>query len=357
MLTFDTPLNNLSFGHVAFNILERLHARSEGVNLFLKQEPPDLSSFSLKPDFKKWLNDSWTLARTRYSVEDPSLKLWHIHGGSEQRIGRNQTLLTFHEVDALTPYEINVLRNQDRVLFTSQFSCEVAKAHGLNNTEYCPLGFDAVHFKPLPRASGPIQFSLFGKFEKRKHTENVIRYWCEKYGRDSRYTLNLHVYNPFFSPEQNNALMARAFAGQKPFNVNIVPYSRTLAEFNESLNNADIVIDMSGGEGFSIPSFSAVCLGKHAVINCCSSLADWAPQGGACLVKPAEKIDVYDGVFFRRENPFGQGRIFGFDPNGFIDGCERAIKKFEENPVNQEGLKLKDIYTYDKTLDIILKKD
>ena len=66
---------------------------------------------------------------------------------------------------------------------------------------------------------------------------------------------------------------------------------------------------------------------------------------------------MYDGVFFRRENPFGQGRIFGFDPNGFIDGCERAIKKFEENPVNQEGLKLKDIYTYDKTLDIILKKD
>lgn len=353
MLNFQTPLNNLSFGHVAFNILERLHARKEGVNLFLRQEPPDLSSFSCSSVLEKWILDNWGLARGRYSANDPSFSIWHIHGGSEFRVGKRQTLMTFHEVDAMTPYEVNVLKNQDAVLFTSKFSCEVAKQHGVENVTYCPLGFDNIHFKALPRHDAPIQFAIFGKFEKRKHTENVIKTWCAKFGGKKEFVLNIHVYNTFLSPEQNLNLLLRACDGKKPFNVNIVPYSKTLRELNESLNNADIVLDMSGGEGFSIPSFSAVCLGKHAVVNNCSSLADWAPQGGACLVEPAGKQDVCDDIFFRKENPFGRGNIFGFSPEGFIAGCEQAIEKFKSNPVNDKGLDLQQEFTYDRTVDII----
>jgi hypothetical protein len=61
-------------------------------------------------------------------------------------------------------------------------------------------------------------------------------------------------------------------------------------------------------------------------------------------------------MFFSEGQPFNQGNIYDFDPDEFIDACEQAIKRVEINRVNEDGLKLKEEFTYEKTTQSILKE-
>ncbi len=357
MLNVHVPLNSLSFGHCSVLILKEFYDRNIGVNLFLVQDPADIAAYNLDNDFQFWLASAASRARKSYKRKDPTFRLWHING-AEQQVGNEQVLLTFHELDAITPVEANILKQQKQNLVSSRATEAVFKAAGVENVTYCPLGFDSIHFKKLnfqkPQGA-PVTFSLFGKFEKRKHTEKVLRAWIRKYGNKHGFVLNVHVYNPFFSPEQNNQILANIVGAQKPWNVNFIPFVKTLKELNEGLNACDIVLDMSGGEGFSIPSFSALALGKHGVVHNCSSIKDWGAESGAVLVEPAGKETVVDGVFFRSGQDFNQGNIFSFDEEAFLTACDTAVEKFRKNPINEQGLTLPAKYTWAKTADVILE--
>ena len=60
-------------------------------------------------------------------------------------------------------------------------------------------------------------------------------------------------------------------------------------------------------------------------------------------------------MFFKKGNHFNQGQIFDFKEDEFIDGCEKAVQRYEESPVNEEGLKLQEEFTYSNTVDSIIK--
>ena len=353
MYNLQLPVNTLSFGFCSLNILRELYSRGKSANVFLVQEPPDLGAYNFQEDFLFWLSNSCANSRAKYKVGDPSFRLWHING-SENSIGE-QVLFTFHETDTLTKSEINILQNQKSVLVSSKYTKSVFEQHGVKNVVYCPLGFDSNHFKPLNfrKPPGLITFSLFGKWEHRKHTAKVIQSWVKKYGGNNSVVLNIHTYNPFASPEQNQQVLMAALNGNRPPNVNPIPFVKTLKELNEGINAADIVIDMSGGEGFSLPSFTALCLGKHGVIHNCSAMKDWAAEGGAVLVESKGKTPVYDNVFFRPGQQFNQGNIFSFDEDAFLAGCDAAIAKFRENSVNEAGAKLPEKFSWKACVDTI----
>lgn len=357
MLNFNVPINTLSFGHVATNILFEAFKAGVDSNVF-PIGGADISAYQYPIEFKSWLVNAIQRAKSEYSANDKTFKLWHLNG-SESRVGNNQSLITFHELSNLTPTEVNLAKQQDSVFVTSRYTEGVFRSAGVSNVKYLPLGFDYTHFSNIERArsfakDGNIVFGLFGKWEKRKHTENVIKAWIEKYGGKQGYKLNLNVYNPHHSAEQNNANLAKAFGGPKPWNVNPSPFLPTLAELNYCLNSCDVVLDMSGGEGFSIPSFTATALGKQAVLSNFSSLADWGPQGGAIMVPHGSMEDAYDSHFFVKGGEFNQGQIAGFNKQGFLDACEEAATLAKYGP-NQKGLSLKREWTWDRTLKILLE--
>ena len=47
--------------------------------------------------------------------------------------------------------------------------------------------------------------------------------------------------------------------------------------------------------------------------------------------------------------------IFDFNEDDFIEGCEEAIKRVKSNPVNEEGKKLQTKFSYENTVDELLK--
>tara|TARA_Y100001938_G_scaffold48734_2_gene67845 strand:- start:8870 stop:9550 length:681 start_codon:yes stop_codon:yes gene_type:complete len=220
-----------------------------------------------------------------------------------------------------------------------------------------PLGFDKNHFSKLNKQyfdDGRIVFNLCGKLEKRKRHNKIIKSWVKKFGNDKRYQLQCAIHNTFISKEMP-ALINRILEGKRYFNVQFLNYMDKNIHYNDFLNSGNIVIGMSGGEGWGLPEFHSVAIGKHAVIMAATGYNEWSTNENSVKVSPSEKISSVDGVFFNEGAEYNQGRIFDFNEDEFIAACEKAIERVESNPENTEGLKLQDKFTYEKTTNQILE--
>jgi glycosyltransferase involved in cell wall biosynthesis len=274
--------------------------------------------------------------------------------GSLHSLSKNELLLSFYELDSPTETEINLLKNV-RTAFSSRYTVDLFKSKGVE-CHHVPLGFDSFNFYKKDKAyhvDERIVFNVVGKLEKRKHHAKIIKAWVKKYGNNKKYSLQCAIYNPFFSPQDNNAAVGQILENQKYFNVQFFPVMDRNSQYNDYLNSAHIVLGCSGGEGWGLPEFQSVCLGKHAVILDARGYKDWANEDVAVMLPKKGKIDAYDGMFFKEGEDFNQGFVADWDEDDFISACEEAIRRVENNVNNDEGEKLKDVFTYEQTLNAI----
>jgi hypothetical protein len=348
-LIVEAPLNSLSFGNVSYNILRELFEAKKEIAYFPIGEP-DLTSFQPSQEFLEWLQ---VASNNRYMAigEDiKTLKLWHLNG-SDQLRSRKQYLITFYETDEPTPIEKAIVKHQTKTLFSSSYASEK-----FENSETFKLGFDRdFYITGKKYLDGIIHFGLFGKFEKRKHTEKIIRTWLKKYGNNNKYLLTCCITNPFFKPEMMNGAIHSCLEGKNYSNINFLPWLKTNAEMNEVLNAIDIdLTGMSGGEGWNLPAFNATCLGKWSIVLNATAHKEWANQDNCILLEPNGKQSSEDGIFFQKNSPFNQGSFYTFEENDFISAMETAEAKVGQ--INSHGTLLSQIFTYKNTVEEILSK-
>lgn len=362
MINFEGVINPLSFGYITNGILKELFKNQIEFNFFPIGGNLDWSCFDKTSDeFKNNINNNANNSIKKFNINNNSLKLWHINQ-SWHKLSKNKNyLLTFHELDQLTDEEVNILNSYDKVFVTSNFSKTVFEDYGVKSkVVYVPMGVDSEIFYDLKQKrpfDDIIVFSIFGKAEKRKATSKTVQAWIKKYGGDHRYKLHLYVTNPFFKPEQMNQVYSQIFNNQqKPFNVDLFPYLPTNSHLNAAYNSTDIVIDMSGGESISLGSLNCVSMGKHGVVHYNSGMKDWATEENSVLIKSNGKEPVYDGIFFQQGQKFNSGNIYTYNIDDFLNGCDLAIKKFKNNPLNIEGLKLQNSYSFKAGADILIKE-
>ncbi len=350
------PINSVSFGQVSVALLRELHARGLQPCIFPISDQFDLSAQDeVSEDFSKWLNSSLQKRFDHHSRENPTFKLWHLSGSLES-FSEKQILFSFHELDEVTPTEKNIAKN-NKLIFSSSYSKETFKRSGVDDVSTVPLGFDSHNFKikNQPYLKGKIVFNLTGKLEKRKNHKQVIQSWVKKYGNNKEYVLQCAISNPFLKQEDFSRLVNEILEGKSYFNVNFLGSMQKNSLYNDYLNSANIILGMSGGEGWGLPEFQSVALGKHAVILNATGYKDWATEKNSILVEPSGKREVYDGIFFNKGQPFNQGSTFVFDDDEFINACEEAVEKYKSNPLNEDGVYLQDCFSYKKTVDSILK--
>jgi len=349
------PLNSVSFGQVSFCILRELYERKLYPCIFPIGDKVEISTQSgITEDLATWIKENRDKAHIEHSRKTPIIKLWHLTGSLESYSER-QILLTFYELDSPTPYEINVAKN-NKTVFTSKYSKEVFADAGAES-EYIPLGFDKWNFYKTDRDYFPdrITFNVVGKFEKRKHHARIIKAWLEKYGNNPDYFLQCAIHNPFFSDEDNLKIRANCLQGKEYYNVQFFDFFETNDQYNDFLNSGNVIIGMSGGEGWGLPEFHSVALGKHSVILNASAYKGWANEKNSVLVHPCGKWPAEDGTFFKKGTAFNQGEIYTFSEGEFIEACDQATERVRKNTINDEGLKLQSDFSYTSTVDQLLK--
>lgn len=361
-LAFNVPINSVSFGQTSILILRTIYDRIKGgqeinVKIFPVGNSFDLSAQPKDNEFESWLLGCVDKAFTEYRRTEPLFKLWHLNGSMES-FSNDTSLLSFYELDSPTDFELNCAAN-NKTLFSCRETQQIFKDKGVS-VGYLPLAFDSYNFSKTNRkhfSDERIVFSICGKFEKRKHHAKTIKAWIKKYGNNPQYSLHCAVYNPFLKPEQNQQLIAQhVLQGQpKPFNVNFYPSMSENNVYNDFLNSADIVLGMSGGEGWGLPEFQSVAIGKHAVILNASAYRDWATTSNAVLVQPNGKEEVYDGMFFSKGAKFNQGNIYTWNESDFLSACDTAIARARSQRLNSEGLKLQEEFSKEKLVNNIIK--
>lgn len=351
---FNLPFNNLSFGNVSVAIMREVFKRGLSPNIF-PIGPVDLSTQKHDESFNQRLSVAINEAARHHSRDDSAYRLWHINGSLESYSRKDSRLITFFELDSLTPTETNILRNQDRVYVTSTYTREVFGSLGVN-AEYLPLGFDAHNFAALdkrPLIDGVTTFLLAGKLEKRKGHFKVLNLWAKKYGNNMKYRLNCALHNPFMKPEHSNALISQALEGKQYANINWLPYMATNTEYNAFLQSGQIYLAMSGGEGRGLPEYHATALGAWPVALNAHAYKDYLTSDNAVLVNPNSKVPAADGVFFAPNGPYNIGNIFDWDSDEFVTAMETAEQKAAIG-INIKGLELQRL-TYKDTVDALLK--
>ena len=214
-LGLHLPLNSVSFGQTSTLLLKTIFEREKnGDNstdwYLFPIGQVDLSSQKEDQEFNAWVQSKIVKTYERFSRDIPTLKLWHLNGSFES-VSNKPNLLSFYELDKPTPIELNIARNSNAI-FTSKYTCDTFDIFGVE-TKYLPLAFDSYNFHEIKRTfhnDGRIVFNLCGKFEKRKHTEKIIRAWIKKYGGNRKYVLQCAIHNAFFNEQQNHQVIAPA---------------------------------------------------------------------------------------------------------------------------------------------------
>ena len=346
-VSLHLPINSTSLGELY----------SRGTDAFLFPiGPVDVNTQNKNDAFFQWLSEISAKANSGHNKNNPVFKLWHLSGSLES-FSKEQVLLSFYEVDSPTKTELNIVKNNNKVLLSSRYAISCFENMGCNNLDFIPLAFDSEHFSKISRPDNrtDIHFGLAGKREpQRKRHLKVISAWAKKYGNKPGYFLNCAIYNNFLDPNIQSQIIAHALQGQRYWNINFLPYLPTNTAYNQFINNNDIILAMSGGEGWGLPEFQSVALGKHCVGLNAHAYKDWMNNQNTTLVSPSGKIPVYDNIFFREGAEFNQGNIFDWNEDEFISAMEIAENKFKQNPENTEGLKLQHDFTYSKMTDSIL---
>lgn len=342
MVNLEVPINSVSFGQVACNILYELQTELNSLNVFPIGKNIDFSATSYSREYQESIINSIKDRLINYSSKDNSFKLWHING-AESKIGDDQSLITFHETDSLTKTEVNILNNQKNVYVTSQYTKQVFESCGVNNVIYWPLWFDSFHFKNIElRKKQNINFGLFGKLEKRKAHLKTIKTWIKAFGGDKRYRLNCCINNPHLmkipagldpaeikikSTEATRRFVQESLEDlELPWNVNFLHSESRNVDYNRILNNTDIVLGMSHCEGFDLPLFQCLCLGKKAVVFDSHVHKDYCDESNSVLIpNNNKKIDAHDGLFFVKGQEFNQGQWEDWDEDDLIQGIKKCL--------------------------------
>lgn len=351
-LIVEAPLSQLSFGQVAYNLLRELSKTDIQVGFFPIGNT-DLSCFEPQKEFVDWLQAAINRRYELLKRDVESIKLWHLMGSDNLRT-QNQTLLTFYECSEPTSYEKTIAALQKKTLFSSVYAAE--KFRGSGDVGNFACGFDQdLYITDKKYLEGKISWTLCGKWEKRKATKNIIQAWVKKYGNDPKHSLNLLVTNPFFSPEDNQRVLADALGNKRFYNVNNLPPLKTNKEVCELVNATDI--DLSGlsfGEGWGLPSFNATALGKWSIVLNHTSHKDWATWQNSILVTPDGETPVYDGVFFKEDSPVNHGVFYSLSEVKMIGAMELAALRVGQT--NTAGLELQNTHSWKNSLDNILKQ-
>lgn len=354
-LIVESPINSLSFGNVSYNILRQLWRKGVNVMWYPTSGNSDFASFGkIDKDFGSWLQDSSRNANSKIDRETPSFKLWHLNG-SQSRIGSKQALYTFYELDQPTPEEVNLAKFQNLVFFSSNYSADKFRELGVD-AKVIPVGFDEDFHKTNKKYldASIVHFGLMGKFEKRKHTEKIIKLWLSKFGNNNQYQLSICVTNPFFKEDEMKSMLANCLGGKRYTNINFLPYLKTNSEVNEFLNAIDIdLTGLSGAEGWNLPAFNATCLGKWSIVLNETAHKDWANNTNSIIVDSNGIEPCYDGKFFHEGSAFNQGNIYTWDSDVVAQAMDDAVSKKGQN--NTNGELLKEEFSYSRSVDRLLK--
>ena len=181
-----------------------------------------------------------------------------------------------------------------------QRDCAIEQGMSPDKVFVVPEGVDLNRFKPLdtptPYSDGRFKFIIFGRWDYRKYTTEMVRAFIETFKPDEPVDLIISVDNPFPVDGCHSTEERLKFYNLEDPRIKILHFPSD-EEYVSYLQKGNCLISSSRSEGWNLPASEALACGTPTIIT------DW----GAPLEfgKAAYKVRVKE--FKKPENVFMQG--------------------------------------------------
>lgn len=352
MIPLYFPLNSTSLGASAIHILENMQ---RDFSLF-PIGGIDAGGFKSTNEFNTKLNAAIQNGLESHDVNTTSIKLWHHFAGYE-RVSKKQILYTFHELDNLTPIEINSLNQQEAIVVPCNFNKETFVKAGVKPpVSVVPLGVDRKVFYPLEKhqnKTGPYVFIMAGKFEVRKLHMEILQAFMATFANNRDVKLRCCIANRFIDMKAVYGMInERIFQGKPPNNIEFIDWLPTEHDVADFISHADCLISPSRGESFNLPLLQAMSCGTNVITNADHAHADYVNSDNATIIPNGGKVVAFDGTFFRNDGKTNTGSWFNINTNAIASGLIESYQKGRR--VNTKGIETAEKLSWQNTAKEII---
>lgn len=336
------PINNLSYGIVTQNILNKMvDKRTVLLSVIGQQQILTKNIYDSTENFNN-INPP---------IDTSSVKIFHQfdlahHIGKGKHIG-----FPFFELDEFTDREIKHLSLQDVVLVASQWAKEIVDSHIKTQCEVVPLGVDTSVFYPDPKHSNSCIFLNIGKMEYRKGKDVLLKA-CERVFKDKAdCMLWMMAENPFVDCSYDK----KEFVNKLGHKVAFLPKVEGSKQVAEIINRANYGIYPTRSEGWGMPILESLACGLEIAATNYSAPTEYLTEENSYMIPIREKEVAFDGVFF--DGSIGRwAKLDEQYEDDLVEVMEYMYFKWKkgENKINKRGVETARNYTWEKTAEGIL---
>ncbi len=295
-LNFVAPINEVSYGIVAANLVHEIVGQGHNLSLFTINPNPSTSP-KLEASVRKALQNAQV-----FDFNAACIRLWHqndmsIFAGRAKRVG-----FPIFELDRFTDVERHHLRNVDRLFVCSDWAKLVIEDNGIKTpVQIVPLGVDGEIFQSKPDISEKAIFLNVGKWEIRKGHDVIPDIFLKAFPTED-VELWMCNYNLHYTKEQNEK-WEKYYKDKLGDRVRILPRLQSQYQIGQLMTMVDCGIFPSRAEGWNLEVLELMSCGKKSIVLAYSAITEFCNTKNSYLVTVDDLELAIDGVWFN-----GQGR-------------------------------------------------
>jgi len=181
----------------------------------------------------------------------------------------------------------NQLKHFDQVWVPSQWQAEHTIAQGISSdkVKVVPEGVDTTIFYPedpqttLDYVDGRFKFVLFGRWEYRKATKEIIETFLKEFTPDEPVDLILSADNPFANDGFNSTEERLEHYGFTDKRIKVKHFP-SREDYITYMKNGHVFLSCARSEGWNLPLIEAMACGTPAIYSNCSGQLEFAKNRG-----------------------------------------------------------------------------
>lgn len=217
----------------------------------------------------------------------------------------------------------NKLKEYDQIWVPTawQRECTIEQGISADKVFVVPEGVDLNRFFPVEhKKKDKFQFMIFGRWDYRKYTKEMVRAFIEEFGKDEPVELLLSADNPYPVDTYNSTEERLEKYGLEDDRIKILHFP-TDEEYTKYLQTGNCMLMVSRSEGWGIPACEALACGTPTLIT------DW----GAPLEYGKYAYKVKISGLKKPENVFMQGDTPGLWAEPDFDDLKKQMRYIYEN--------------------------
>jgi autotransporter strand-loop-strand O-heptosyltransferase len=181
----------------------------------------------------------------------------------------------------------NKLKEYDQIWVPSQWQadCTIAQGMSAHKVKVVPEGVDVTTFYPedpvtkLDYVDGRFKFVVFGRWDYRKSTKEIIETFLKEFKSDEPVDLIVSIDNPFSGDGHKTTedrLQAYGFTDERIK----VKHFPSREDYITYMKNGHVFVSCARSEGWNLPLIEAMACGTPAIYSACCAQMEFAKGKG-----------------------------------------------------------------------------